>query len=427
MERWRNVEKKPAPVFIPAYGPLSGLRILLNGSVAAAPFAATMLSDFGAEVIQIELPRWGDALRTQRPGITDGDKDVSCTWAQNARNRLSFTLNTNLKIPESKEIFLSLIKNSDVWIENLVWLEKLGISDELLMEVNPKLIIAHISGYGRPQFGGLPEVCDQGGYDPVAQAESGYLLLNGYPDRPPVWATQFMTDYTTGLYIALGIMMALHHAERTGKGQSIDISMVEAIMRQMDDCFSAWLNSGLLKSRFGCKLPVFQPAELFTCQDGRWINIGAFGPIVYDRALRAFGLDPGEFPYLECGASPQAVASPKGVELSRRTAAFAARHTADELKQIMIKAKVPAGIVKSVDEVCNDPHWQQRNTFIQVKDETLARDIKIMGVKPILSETPGAVWRGAPRLGQDTEMILRDLLGYSAGEIEALKGRNLID
>lgn len=155
MNRWEKLEKKPAPMFTKKFGPLSGIRVLLNGTVVAAPFAATMFSDFGAEVIALERPKVkGDTARHQKPQVTNGDKHISGAWAQNARNKLSFTLETNLKkVPESKEIFLSLIKECDVWIENMVWIEKLGITDEMLLEVNPKLVICHVSGFGTPALG----------------------------------------------------------------------------------------------------------------------------------------------------------------------------------------------------------------------------------------------------------------------------------
>lgn len=427
MERWRAIERKPTPLFIPEYGPLTGIRALMNASVVAAPHAGTLLADFGAEVIHIEMPKVGDTYRMQRPFLKEGDKELSLAWIGNARNRLSFTLNTNLNIPESKEIFLSLIKNVDIWIENLVWIEKLGINDEMLLEVNPGLIICHISGFGRPQFGGVPETANRAGYDPVCQAESGYSLLQGYPDRAPVWATQFLTDYFTGTYAFSGILMAILNRQKTGKGQSIDVSLTESIMRSMDDCYSVWLNGGILKNRFGNKIPIFQPGEIFETKDGRYINIGAFGPGVYYRALKAFGLDAEEFPYEKAGASPEAVNSPLGQEFYRRTTKFCAEHTAQELQEIMSKYNIPAGILKTVEENCNDPHWIDRNTFIKFEDQTLGREVYGIGIKPILSDTPGGVWRGAPRLGQDTEVILKEMLEYSDSEIEALKGKNIID
>ncbi len=427
MERWQTIQYKPAPLFAPVYGPMTGLRVLLSASVVAAPHAATMLGDFGAEIIQVEMPKIGDAYRTQRPFLKEGDKEVSLAWLGNARNRLSFTLNTNMKIPESKEIFLSLIKNADVWIENIVWLDKLGINDAMLHEINPRLIIVHVSGFGRPQFGGVPEVADRGGYDPVCQAESGYSLLQGFPDRAPVWASQFFTDYMTGMFAFSGILMALHHREKTGKGQSIDVSLTESIMRSMDDCYSVWMNGGILKKRFGNKIPIFQPGEIFETKDGRYINIGAFGPSVYKRSIKAFGLNPDDYPYEKAGASPEALQSPLGKELTQKTHEFAANHTAQEMQEIMMKHNVPAGILKTVEENANDPHWIGRNSFITFEDQTLGREVKGFGVKPIMSDTPGKVWRGAPRLGQDTEDVLKRLLGYSDAEIEALKGKGVID
>ena len=201
MERWKTIERVPAPALIPAYGGLSGMRVLMTGSVVSAPFAATILAEHGAEVIHVERPGWGDPFRGQAPVITHGNgngrpfqlagpevpahEKVSTGWIQDARNKLSFTLEVNLRIPEAKDIFLSLIRNCDVWLENMVWTEKLGITDDMLFEVNPKLVIAHISGFGRPQFGGVPEECDRPSYDAIGQAEGGWMHLNGWPDMPP--------------------------------------------------------------------------------------------------------------------------------------------------------------------------------------------------------------------------------------------------
>jgi crotonobetainyl-CoA:carnitine CoA-transferase CaiB-like acyl-CoA transferase len=177
MERWQKTERVSAPAIVPQYGALTGLRVLMTGSVVSAPFAASILAENGAEVIHVERPNIGDAFRGQAPVITSNpggdkpfmiagsdvpaDQKVSTGWVQEGRNKLSMALELNLKLPESREIFLTLIKNCDIWLENMVWTEKLGITEELLLEVNPKLIIAHISGFGRPQFGGVPEECNR--------------------------------------------------------------------------------------------------------------------------------------------------------------------------------------------------------------------------------------------------------------------------
>ena len=163
------------------------------------PFAATMLADFGAEVIHIERPGVGDTLRMLGPFAEVNGKKVSTAWAQDARNKLSMSLELNLKHPEVKEIFYGLLKEADVFMENMVWLDKLGISDAEMLAVNPKLVIVHISGLGHKEFGGIPEVCDRASYDMIGQAFSGWLYLQGDPDRDPVVAKPYMNDFVSAM------------------------------------------------------------------------------------------------------------------------------------------------------------------------------------------------------------------------------------
>ncbi len=428
MNRWEQIERKPAPIFAPAFGPLSGMRVLLSGTVVAAPFTATMLGDFGAEVIALERPKVkGDPARHQKPQIVEGDRSISCAWAQNARNKLSFAFETDMKVPESKEIFLSLIKNVDVWIENMVWIEKLGLTDEMLLEVNPKLIIAHINGFGTPRFGGMESELNRPSYDPIGQSESGFALLQGYPDRPPTYGTQFVGDYICALMAAGSIMAAYLHVQKTGKGQIVETSLGEAWMRVLDDNFAAWCNIGFLKKRFGVHIPFFQPGGVFECKDGRYVNLGSFGSGAYYKVLKAFDIDPEKYSYEEAGGSPEAIQSPLGRELHGMFKKFFMEHTADEASEICKSNKIGLGVVRTAEETYNDQHWHLRGDFVKYEDQTLGKEVEAFGIHPKLSETPGQVWRGAPALGQDTERILAELLGYSATEIEGFKGKGVID
>lgn len=429
MNRWENIERKPAPLFAPGFGPLTGIRVLLNGSVVAAPFAATMLSDFGAEVIALERPKvGGDPARHQKPQIVEGDKSIGGGWIQNSRNKLSFALETNfVKVPESKEIFLSLIKNCDVWIENMVWIDKLGITDEMLMEVNPKLIICHISGYGTPGFGGDQRHINRPGYDPLGQSESGWALLQGYPEREPYYAQQYVGDYLTGLLAVNGILMSYMVAQKTGKGQIIDVSLTESWMRVMDDNFVLWTHSKLLKHRQGIKQLAYQPAGVFECGDGGFINLGSYGKTAYNNVLKGFGIDSVKYSYEKCSSSPEAVASPIGRELDGIFKEFFKKHTAQEAIDICIDSKISAAHIKTAEEVFNEPHWHKRGDWVKYTDQTLNKEVEVFGIIPKLSETPGQVWCGAPALGQDTQRVLTDLLDYSQSEIDALKGKGVID
>lgn len=440
MERWEQLSRVPAPALAPAFGPLTGMRVLMTGSMVAAPFAATLLAEYGAEVIHVERPDIGDTFRGQAPvvALNGGkfvvsdpsapvDEKVSTGWMQEARNKLSMTLEINLKIPQVKEIFLSLVKNCDVWLENMVWVEKLGITDEMMLAVNPKLVIAHISGFGRPQFGGVPEDCDRPCYDPIAQFEGGYAYLNGFPEpMPPTFGASFINDYITGLFAAFGVVSAWHHAKETGVGQVIDIAQVECMSRCLNDTFMSYFTLGFVKERFGQKLPIFQPGNAFKTKDG-YLNIGAVGPAVYAKSLKAMGIDIAKYPYEKAGGSREAVNSPLGQELDREIQTWMLNHTSEEALAIFIKAKAPAGIARTAAELANSAHYKSRGNWIQYTDQTLNAPVTAFGFTPKMSKTPPQAWRGAPSLGQDTEAILKAIAQYSDAEIAGMKGLGIID
>jgi len=429
MNRWEKLEKKAAPLLIPEFGPLSGIRVLLNGSVVAAPFAATMLSDFGAEVIALERKKGGgDTARHQQPQVKSEDgRHISGAWMQNARNKLSVMLETNLNIPEAKEIFLSLIKECDIWIENMVWIDKLGITDEILLEVNPQLIICHVSGFGTPKFGGEPSELARACYDPLAQAESGWGLLQGFEDKPPYYAQQYVGDYLAGMFAANGILMALRSRDITGRGQIIDATLCETWMRVMDDNFVLWAADHFQKQRQGIKQKAYQPGGIFATKDGKWINLGSYGKNSYLKVIRALGIDENKFSYEEAAGSQAAVESPLGRELDQAFCDYFLSHTAQEAEDTLKAQKIGSAIIANCEDVMNNPHWQKRGDWVNYRDETTSREITAYGFTPKLSETPGKVWRGAPSLGEDTFNVLTKLLDYTPDEIEALKGKGVID
>jgi len=426
MKRYEEMQRVSAPVLIPSFGPLAGMRVLSTGSIVAMPHAANMLADFGAEVVHVERPKYGDTYRTLAPFVNDGGKKVSASWAQDARNRLSMTLEVDLKIPEAKDIFLGLIKNSDIWFENLVWIEKFGITDELCLEVNPKLVIVHVSGFGRPQFGGIPEMCDRGSYDMIGQAASGWMSLMGDPEpSPPSMAKPWSNDYISANFAVFGALIGYLHAQKTGAGQVIDIAQYEANARMLSDTFVTFMEAGILRKRTGNKSPAFQPYDVFQAKD-RWVAVGAFGPGVYDRFIKALGLDPAYYTWKECASSVEAVASEKGMELDRLSREWIGARTGKEVEDHLAKFKVPCSIVCDAKDAVESPHWKSRENFVEYEDQTLGRNIKALGVLPKLSKTPGKIWRGAPLLGQDTEAILTKILGYSQAEIEALRDKKII-
>ena len=411
---------------IPEFGPLKNVRVLCSGSIVAMPHAATMMADFGAEVIQLERPGVGDTYRGLAPFAKHGDKRVSTSWAQDARNRLSMNLEVDLKIPEVKEIFMELIKKSDIFLENMVWLDKFGIYDEELLAANPKLVIVHISGYGRPQFGGDKEVVDRASYDMIGQAYGGSLWLNGDPDRAPSVTKPWTNDYLSAMTACFGALAAYISAQQTGKGQVVDVAQFEAQARVTSDTIVSYTEAGVLRGRTGSKAAAFQPYGLFESKDGRFVAIGSFGPAVYKRFVQVIGLDPEFYNFKECSSSVEAVASPKGKELDAKITAWCKARDAKEIVAIVNKAKVGCAIVASAPDVVADPHWLDRQDIIEYEDQTLGKKIKAFGVIPKMSGTPGQVWRGAPTMGQDTQLVLKKLLGYSDEKIGQLQAKKLV-
>lgn len=442
MERWQSIKRVPAPALIPAYGGLSGMRVLMTGSVVSAPFAASILAENGAEVIHVERPKIGDAFRGQAPVITsstDGDtpfmlagpdvpadQKVSTGWIQEGRNKLSLTLELNMKMPESRDIFLSLIKNCDVWLENMVWIEKLGITESMLFEVNPKLIIGHISGFGRPQFGGVQAECDRPSYDAIGQAEGGWMHLNGYADRPPSLGAMFVNDYVSAMFCVSGILIAYLNAQKTGQGQAVDVSQAECMSKCLGDTFVNYFTMGMVKERAGNKIPIFQPANLFKTKDG-YLFIGAFGKAVYNRALQAMDIDTDIYTYEAAGGTKQAVDSELGQKVNDLISEWMAARTSEEAASHLKSKKVPCGIPRTAEDLANNEHYQKRGNWIEYEDETLGKTVTAYGFAPKMSKTKQQVWRGGPRLGQDTDSILKTIVGYSDSEIAALKGKGVID
>lgn len=411
---------------IPEYGPFAGMRVICSGSLIAMPFAATMLADFGAEVIHIERPGVGDTLRGLAPFAEVNGKKVSAAWAQDARNKLSLSLELNLKHEEVRELFFELIREADIFMENMVWLDKLGIHDGELLAVNPKLVIVHISGMGHKEFGGVPSICSRASYDMIGQAFSGWLNLQGEPDKDPAISKPYTNDFVSAFAALFGTLAGYTAAQKTGKGQVVDIAQFEAMAQYMCGTYTSYTMAGQVAKRTGNSNPAFQPYNLFRSSDGFQVALGAFGPGVYKRCIPAMGLDLEYFNFKDCSSGPEAVASPKGRELNDRVVAWCASHTAQEIETAMENARVPCATVNTAKSAFENEHFRSRGDWITYEDQTVEADITAFGIAPKFSDTPGRVWRGAPALGQDTQAILKTILGYDDNKIAALKEKNLI-
>ena len=411
---------------IPEFGPLRGLRVIGAGSLIAMPFAATMMADFGAEVIQIERPKIGDTYRSFPPVKKTEQGTAGSSWIQDARNRLSMTLELDLKDPDVKEIFYKLIAQSDIFIENMVWLEKLGIDDKELLKINPRLVIVHISGYGHKEFGGRPEICEQASYDMTGQMFSGYAIFNGYEDRPPLVAKPSLGDYITALFALFGMLSAYIDAKNTGRGQVVDVAQFESMARVMRDAFTM-SSLGLAEvQRCGTKAIGFQPWDLFTSGDGVYVSIGAVGKSVFERFMNAAGLDLEKYPYEKTSKDKAAVNSAEGRELDRLINDWCLSHTADEIEEAMRAGRVPCARVNDAQACMKNEQYLSRGDFVNFVDQSTGVDVTAFGIAPKMSVSPGMVWRGGPALGQDTEDILKKLLGYDEKRVYSFREKGII-
>lgn len=410
---------------VPEFGPFSGLRVLSAGSLVAMPHAGAMLADFGAEVIHIERPNVGDTWRFMPP--FSEKNSVSTTWLQEGRNRLSMTLELDLSHPEIKEVFFDLIRQSDIFMENMVWLDKLGIKDEELLEINPRLVIAHVSGYGREEFGGMPNVCGRASYDMIGQAFSGFMHLNGDPEPAiPAVTKPWTSDYISGLHCLFGVLAAYFSVLKTGKGQVVDVAQYEANARILTDTFVTYTENQAIRTRTGSKSTAFQPYGLFQDKNGALVTIGAFGEAVYKRFIKAVEFDLEYFKHSECASGAEALQSPKGIELDEKIKAWCAERTWEEITEQLSKFKVPSCKVNNAKDCVENEHFNARENFVTYVDQTSQQEVKAFGVVPKLSGTPGKIWRGSPSLGQDTDDILTKILGYSPDKIATLKEKNFI-
>jgi crotonobetainyl-CoA:carnitine CoA-transferase CaiB-like acyl-CoA transferase len=399
----------------PGVTPLGGCRVIDVSTFLAGPFCATQLAEFGAEVIKLELPKVGDALRKFGTMTECGD---SLPWLSECRNKKSATL--DLRKPEGAALLKRLVAVSDVLVENFqpLTMEKWGLGWDVLHEINPRLIMVRISGYG--QSGPYR---DRPGFGRIANAFGGLSFLAGYPDRPPVTpGSATIPDYLAGLYGAFGALLALRAREKTGRGQVVDIGLYEPIFRILDELAPAYARSGFVRQRMGPGTVNVVPHSHYPTKDARWIAIACTSDRIFARLAAAMG-------------APELAGEGKWGTLARReaerelvdayVAAWTARYERAELLTLCEAAQVPCGPVYAIDEIFADPQYQARDNIVRVVDER-AGEIAIPNVVPRLTDTPGRVkWLGPPPESHNDE-VYRGLLGLSAADIAALRASGAI-
>ena len=411
----RDLERPATPCLAPAFGPLEGIRAVGTGVFVAQPYIGTKLAEFGAEVIHVER-LGGDTFRTTAPHLTRGPRPHGCDEAEVGKNKLSLGL--DLKQARGIELLMALWKISDVWLECSIpgALKRAGITSELALAVNPSLVIVRVSTYG--QYG-EKEYLGRAGYDAIAQAYGGMMNLTGDPAGPPQRAKTYTGDYITALTGWAATMMALWEVKKTGRGQVVDLAQYEAVAQTNGNTLPLFTGEGAVYGHTGNRPPGFQPYDTFQCRDG-WVYIGALGGAIYDRVAKFIGLDPAEYSFEECSKDAAAVNSEKGREFDRRLREYCAARSASDVETEMNAVQIGCARVYNVRDQYHDRHYAAREMTVPVLDRQSGVPIRVFGVVPKLSLTPGRIWRGAPSVGDDTTGILSTMLGLSANEIDGL-------
>lgn len=394
-------------------GPLQGVRVIEIGTLIAAPFAARLLGEFGAEVIKIESMGQGDPLRKWRK-LHEG---TSLWWYLQSRNKKSLSL--NLKSPEGIDIVKRLAESADVLIENLRpgALEKLGLGWDVLHALNPKLTLVRISGYG--QSGPYR---DRPGFGAIGEAMGGIRYTTGTPGSPPARVGVSLGDSLASMHAVMGALMSLLRVKTgQGDGQVVDVSLAESVFNVMESLVPEYDMLGHVRERSGGALPGIAPSNTYPTADGAYVVIAGNSDPIFKRLMQTIGRadlaeDP-EFAHNDGRAAQSDM-------LDGAISAWSSALPIDNVLKALEAAEVPAGRIYNVADIVADPHYQARGMILDA-DLPGGATVKMPGIVPKLSDTPGSVnWQG-PALGQHTDSVLGEL-GMSAADIAQLKHSGVV-
>lgn len=394
--------------------PLKDIRVLELGQLIAGPYCGQVLADFGAEVIKIEPPGKGDAMRQW--GQTDANGDP-LWWNVIGRNKKSMTL--DLRQSEGQKVLKGLVSKADILIENFRpgTMEKWGLGYDALAAINPRLIMVRVTGFGQDG-----PYSDRAGFASVCEAMGGLRYISGYPDRPPVRVGISLGDTLAGLHGALGALVALQHRERTGAGQIVDSAIYESVLGMMESLIPDFARAGKVRERSGSFLPGIAPSNAYPARDGRDVIIGANQDTVFARLCEVMG-QPGlaEHPdyatHRARGENQQAI--------DDLVSAWTRQHDAQHIVDMLAKAGVPAGLVFSAPEMMDDPHFIARQAIVEVPDRH-GKPLPMQNVFPKLSRTPGQVRHVGVPLGAHTEEVLKGLLQLDDEALASFRNQRVI-
>lgn len=390
-------------------GALSGLRLIEMGQLIAGPFCGQLMGDHGAEVIKIEPPKVGDAMRSWGQGIP-------LWFSVVGRNKKSITL--NLREKEGQDIVRRLARKSDFLLENFRpgTMEKWGLGYDELSQINEALIMIRVSGYGQ-----TGPYARRAGYGSIGEAMGGMRYIAGEPDRPPSRAGLSIGDSLAATYACLGAMMALHHRHVTGKGQVVDSAIYEAVLANMESTVAEYTVAGHIRERTGSILPKIAPSNVYPTSDGS-VLIGGNQDSVWKRMAEMMGQP-------ELGDDPRyATHMARGenqTELDERINQWTRTLTSQQVLDLCEKHGVPAGNIYRAPEMIADPHFAAREALVEM-DHPQHDNFVMQNVAPKLSATPGSVETIGPELGADNEAIYGELLGMDSAQRADLEARGII-
>jgi formyl-CoA transferase len=395
-------------------GPLAGFRVLDISTMIAAPFGAALLADFGADVIKLEMPATGDALRHVAPMY--GDR--SLYWSVLGRNKCSITL--DLHAPRGRELFLELVKRSDAVLENFRpgTLERWGLSYETMQAANPDIVLVRVSGYGQDG-----PYRDKAGFGTPAAAIGGLTYITGFPDRPPISVPIALADYLAGMFGALGATTALLERERHHQGgQWVDVSLYESVFRLLEAVVPAYGKNGNIRERQGNRTGQSSPIGSYRTRDDRYMVLSVSTDRVWQRMTEAMG-------HPEWASDPRMRGNPQRTAnadyVDALVGAWFGERTAEEAQRILDDAGVPVSPIYSIADIFADPHYQARGDIIAPEDSEIG-PVPMPSVIPRFSRTPGSVRFVGPSLGEHNQQIYGGLLGLSEADLVSLAAEGVI-
>jgi L-carnitine CoA-transferase len=388
---------------VPDFGVLSGVKVVYSAVEIAAPTAAALMAEWGADVVWIENTRTGDSMR-------------DTAWVKELERRNQRSVAMNPFTPEGREVLLDLIADADVFIESSKGptYARRGITDELLWERNPALVIVHVSGFG--QYG-VPERVNRAAYDLTVQAYSGYLAQNGTPEQPMA-PLPYVGDYFTSQMVTASALAALHQARTTGVGESIDVAMYEVMLRVGAYYLMDYLNEGTRYPRPGARHPNLCGIGEYRCADG-FIGLCVYGVKQNKYLLERIGLGHlwGTPDYPEDTAALW-LDGPAAAQIEEHLDAFCLTQEARALEDELSAVGIAANAVLEFDQLLAEPHVAEREAFVSWQNQA-GEPVRGVGIVPKFARRPGQVWRPMPDLGQDTDTVLAEA-GYDAEQIARL-------